>query len=84
MKKLEAEGHFQRQPEQQTALLQLTNAEPRPNTRGVRLGTFVQVRDIIESQLENIFAGLVTPRAGLDQAVRRANQTLREYQMIYE
>lgn len=81
---LEADGHFERHPEQRPALQQLTNAEPRENTRGVRLGTFVQVRDIIESQLENIFAGLTTPQAGLDEAVRQANQTLRDYQMIYE
>lgn len=84
MEMLEADGHFERQPEQRTALLQLTNAEPQANTRGVRLGTFVQVRDIIESQLENIFAGLVTPEQGLNEAVRQANQTLRDYQMIYE
>lgn len=84
MEQLEAEGYFDEHPEQKTALLQLTHAEPRANTRGVRLGTFVQVRDIIESQLENIFAGLVSPEQGLNQAVQQANQTLREYQMIYE
>jgi sn-glycerol 3-phosphate transport system substrate-binding protein len=50
-----------------------------PNSQGIRLGNFVQIRDVIEAELENIFAGKKTTKQGLDDAVAKSNQLLKEF-----
>jgi ABC-type glycerol-3-phosphate transport system substrate-binding protein len=49
------------------------------NSQGIRLGNFVQIRDVIEGELENIFAGKKTAKQGLDDAVAKGNEVLREF-----
>jgi sn-glycerol 3-phosphate transport system substrate-binding protein len=50
-----------------------------PNSSGLRLGSFVQIRDVIESELENIFAGKKAAKQGLDDAVAKSNALLKEF-----
>jgi len=50
-----------------------------PNSQGLRLGNFVQVRDVIEGEMENIFAGKKPVKQGLDDAVARSNALLKEF-----
>jgi len=50
-----------------------------PNSSGLRLGNFVQIRDAIESELENIFGGKKTVKQGLDDAVAKSNALLKEF-----
>jgi sn-glycerol 3-phosphate transport system substrate-binding protein len=60
-------------------------APPRPdrvattNTRGIRLGNFVQIRDAIEAELENVFAGKKSAKQGLDDAVAKSNALLKDF-----
>jgi sn-glycerol 3-phosphate transport system substrate-binding protein len=49
------------------------------NSQGLRLGNFVQIRDAIESELENIFAGKKPVKQGLDDAVAKSNGLLKEF-----
>ncbi len=83
LRALEAEGHFRKHPEQWTAFAQLTGGPDTPNTRGLRLGNFVQIRNIIEEELENTFAGKKTAKQGLDDAVARSNAVLKEFADLY-
>jgi sn-glycerol 3-phosphate transport system substrate-binding protein len=78
IKNLEAGYHFKKNPEQWTALSQLSG-NPTPNSRGHRLGNFVQIREAIETELENVFAGKKSPREGLDAAVAKGNEILKEF-----
>jgi len=78
IKNLEAGYHFKKNPEQATALGQLS-AKPTPNSLGHRLGNFVQIREAIESEMENIFAGKKTAKEGLDAAVAKGNEILKEF-----
>ncbi len=55
-----------------------------PNSQGLRLGNFVQIRDVIEGEMENIFAGKKTPKQGLDDAVARSNALLKEFAATYK
>ena len=55
-----------------------------PNSQGLRLGNFVQIRDIIESELENIFGGKKTVKQGLDDAVAKSNALLKEFAATYK
>ncbi|MBI2206740.1 MAG: sn-glycerol-3-phosphate ABC transporter substrate-binding protein UgpB [Candidatus Rokubacteria bacterium] len=50
-----------------------------PNSQGLRLGNFVQIRDAIEAELENVFGGKKTAKQGLDDAVARSNNLLKEF-----
>ena len=78
IKSLEDSQHFKKNPEQWTALSQLS-AAPTANSQGVRLGNFVQIREAIESELENIFAGKKSAKEGLDAAVAKGNEILKEF-----
>jgi sn-glycerol 3-phosphate transport system substrate-binding protein len=45
-------------------------------SRGLRLGNMVQIRAIMEEELENVWGGKKTPKQGLDAAVKRGNEQL--------
>jgi sn-glycerol 3-phosphate transport system substrate-binding protein len=79
VKNLEAGYHFKKNPDQWTAFAQLTKGKATPNSQGLRLGNFVQIRDVIESELENIFAGKKTAKQGLDDAAAKSNDLLKEF-----
>ncbi|MEX2146250.1 MAG: sn-glycerol-3-phosphate ABC transporter substrate-binding protein UgpB [Candidatus Rokuibacteriota bacterium] len=49
------------------------------NSSGLRLGNFVQIRDAIEGELENIFGGKKTVKQGLDDAVAKSNALLKDF-----
>ena len=77
-------NHFLRNPDQWTAFGQLTSGHNTPNTQGVRLGNFVAIRDAIESELEKILAGKVSVKQGLDNAVAKGNEILKEFENLYQ
>jgi sn-glycerol 3-phosphate transport system substrate-binding protein len=80
----EDDGFYKRNPEQWTAVSQLLNAKPTPNSRGLRLGNYVEVRNsTIEFALENIFTGKRTVKEGLDAAVNRGNAILRQFSVSH-
>ena len=78
-RQLENDAFYKKNPEQWTAMSQLLGSRPTPNSRGLRLGNYVQVREAIELELENIFSGKKTVKEGLDAAVVRGNAILRQF-----
>jgi sn-glycerol 3-phosphate transport system substrate-binding protein len=54
------------------------------NSQGLRLGNFVQIRDVIEGELEGIFAGKKTVKEGLDEAVAKSNALLKDFAATYK
>src|SRR5712691_8261224 len=79
VKNLEAGYHFKKFPDQYTAFAELTKGKATANSQGLRLGNFVQIRDVIEAEMENIFAGKKTTKQGLDDAVAKSNEILKEF-----
>jgi sn-glycerol 3-phosphate transport system substrate-binding protein len=77
-------NHFLRNHDQWTAFGQLTSGHNTPNTQGIRLGNFVAIRDAIETELENILAGEVSVKKGLDDAVAKGNEILKEFASLYK
>jgi sn-glycerol 3-phosphate transport system substrate-binding protein len=49
-------------------------------SRGVRLGNFVQIRTIIDEELEGVWKGSKQPKEALDAAVKRGNEQLERFQ----
>ena len=55
-----------------------------PNSSGLRLGNFVQIRDAVEAELENVFGGKKPVKQGLDDAVAKSNALLKEFAATYK
>lgn len=74
------QGFYDTNPGTDTAIKQLSLNTPTANSRGVRFGNFVQVRDVINEEMEAIWAGSKTAQEGLDDAVSRGNDLLRKFE----
>ncbi|MDA1099453.1 MAG: sn-glycerol-3-phosphate ABC transporter substrate-binding protein UgpB [Proteobacteria bacterium] len=74
------QGFYKANPGTDTAIKQLSLNTPTPNSRGLRFGNFVQIRDVINEEMEAIWAGKKTAQEGLDDAVARGNVLLRKFQ----
>ena len=74
------EGYYQRNPGADAAIVQLSRAEPTPNSQGFRLGGFVEIRNIIQEELERGFQGQQNAATALANANRRANVVLRNFE----
>ena len=79
-----AAGFYEKNPGREIPLLQLAGKSPTENSRGLRLGNLVQIRDVIAEDLEGVFAGKSEPKAALDDAVARGNAILRQFQKNIE
>ncbi len=73
-------GFYAKNPGRDLPVRQLTNKVPTENSKGLRFGNFVQGRTVIEEELENVFSGKKEPKAALDDAVRRGNEILRQFE----
>ncbi|MES2749901.1 MAG: sn-glycerol-3-phosphate ABC transporter substrate-binding protein UgpB [Pseudomonadota bacterium] len=78
--KAKADGFYKDQPYLETPLLELTNKEPTANSRGLRLGNMVQLRDIWAEEIEGALAGKKTAKEALDASVTRGNAMLRQFE----
>jgi sn-glycerol 3-phosphate transport system substrate-binding protein len=78
--KAKEQGFYKDQPYLETPLLELTNKQPTENSRGLRLGNMVQLRDIWAEEIEAALAGKKSAKAALDAAVERGNQMLRQFE----
>lgn len=73
-------GFYKEAPYLETPLLELTNKEPTENSRGLRLGNMVQLRDVWSEEIEAALAGKKSAKDALDTAVQRGNQMLRQFE----
>ncbi|MCZ6647300.1 MAG: sn-glycerol-3-phosphate ABC transporter substrate-binding protein UgpB [SAR324 cluster bacterium] len=74
------QGFYSKNPGTETALLQMTRAKPTANSKGLRLGNFVQIRDIINNELEAVWSGKKSAKQALDDAVAQGNRLLRKFE----
>ena len=74
------QGYYDENPGADTSIRQMTLNPPTDNSRGLRFGSFVQIRDIISEEMEAVMAGTKTGQQAADDAVRRGNALLREFE----
>ena len=74
-----SQGYYDRNPGTDISIRQLTLNPPTENSKGLRLGSFVLIRDVIEEELELAFAGKKSAKEALDDAVTRGNALLRRF-----
>jgi sn-glycerol 3-phosphate transport system substrate-binding protein len=75
-----AQGFYDRNPGSAIAIEQMTLKPPTENSRGLRLGSFVLIRGVIEDELEQAFSGRKSAQAAMDSAVQRGNELLRQFE----
>lgn len=74
------QGYYEENPGTDIAVEQMTANEPTANSKGIRLGSFDQIRGIIDEELEAVWSGDKTAQAALDSAVERGNRLLRRFE----
>ena len=73
-------GFYDKNPGAEVAIKMLTKKPPTANSKGLRFGNFVQGREVIEEEMEAVFAGKKDAKAALDEAVKRGNEILRKFE----
>lgn len=74
------QGYYQRHHDADTPIRQLRLNPPTENSRGLRFGNYVQIREVINEEMEEIWKGNKSAQQALDDAVRRGNLLLREFE----
>jgi sn-glycerol 3-phosphate transport system substrate-binding protein len=75
-----AQGFYDRNPGTAISIEQITLKNPTENSKGLRLGSFVLIRDVIDDELEQAFSGKKSAQVALDSAVERGNRLLRQFE----
>ena len=73
-------GFYAANPGTDVSVRQMTLNPPTENSKGLRLGNFVQIRDVMDEELEAVWSGKKQPKEALDTAVERGNRLLRQFE----
>jgi len=76
----EEQGFYAENPGTDVAIIQMTGQAPTENSKGLRLGSFDQIRGFIDEELEGVWSGNKTAQEALDSAVARGNKLLRRFE----
>ena len=74
------QGFYTQNPGADLPVQQLTRGTVTPNSKGLRLGRLVEIRNIVYEEVEKAFQGGQTGKVALDTAVSRGNKVLRDFQ----
>ncbi|MFZ2653243.1 MAG: sn-glycerol-3-phosphate ABC transporter substrate-binding protein UgpB [Burkholderiaceae bacterium] len=72
-------GFYKQNPGTDVSVTQMIR-KTTEKSRGIRLGNFVQIRTIIDEEMENIWSGKKSANEGLDAAVKRGNEQLERFE----
>ena len=75
----EKSGFYKQNPGTDVAVTQMIR-KTTDKSRGVRLGNFVQIRTIVDEEMEQVWSGKKAPKEGLDDAVKRGNEQLERFE----
>ena len=74
------QGFYEKFPGADISVRQINLNPPTENSKGLRFGNFVQIRDIIAEELERVWAGDASAQEALDAAAERGNELLRQFE----
>ena len=74
------QGFYDQNPGTDTAIKQLSLNTPTPYSRGLRFGNFVQIRDVINEEMEAVWNGSKNATDALDAAAKRGDALLRKFE----
>ncbi len=82
--KLLFSGYYAEHPHHLTALLQLLLSKQTYSTNGAIIGAFPEIREIVETAVEKMVAGEMTPEEALAWAEKESTKAIQEYNELYE
>ena len=74
------QGYYEKNTYADLPVRQLTRGTVTNNSRGLRLGRLVEIRNIIYEEMEKAFQGAQTAQQAMDSAASRGNKVLREFE----
>lgn len=75
----EKSGFYKQNPGTDVSVEQMIR-KTTDKSRGIRLGNFVQIRTIVDEELEQVWAGKKAPKEALDSAIKRGNEQLERFE----
>ena len=75
----EKSGFYKQNPGTDVSVTQMIR-KTTDKSRGIRLGNFLQIRTIIDEELEQVWAGKRSAKEGLDTIKKRADVELEKFQ----
>jgi sn-glycerol 3-phosphate transport system substrate-binding protein len=75
----ESSGFYKQNPGTDVSVTQMIR-KTTDKSRGIRLGNFVQIRTILDEELEQIWAGKKSAKQGLEDAKRRGDVELEKFE----
>lgn len=79
-----SQGYYDKNPGADIAIKQINLNPPTENSKGLRFGNYVQIRDVIDQEFEAMLGGSKTAKEALDSVVSRGNDLLRQFQSANE
>jgi sn-glycerol 3-phosphate transport system substrate-binding protein len=74
-----ARGFFAANPGADIPINQITLNPPTENSKGLRFGNYVQIRDVIDEEFQALLGGSKTAQEALDAVVARGNALIDEF-----
>jgi sn-glycerol 3-phosphate transport system substrate-binding protein len=75
----EKSGFYKQNPGTDVSVTQMIR-KTTDNSRGIRLGNHVQIRTIIDEELEQVWGGKKAAKDALDAIVKRGNELLERFE----
>jgi sn-glycerol 3-phosphate transport system substrate-binding protein len=75
----EKSGFYKKNPGTDVSVTQMIR-KTTDKSRGIRLGNFVQIRTILDEELEQVWSGKKSARQGLEDATKRGNIELEKFE----
>jgi len=79
VEKLVASGYYREYPDHLTALMQLLLSVQNHNTNGAITGAFPEIRTVVETAIEKMISGEMTPAEALKYAEDGSTQAIKDY-----
>lgn len=76
----ETQGFYAENPGADISIRQMNLNPPTENSKGLRFGNFVQIRDIISEEMEAVMSGQKNGEQASADAARRGNALLRDFE----
>ena len=77
-----SQGFYAANPGPEVAIKQLLNKAPTQNSMSIRFGNFNIIREIEDQTWEDILAGKISVKDGVNKMVLDGNKTLREFERL--
>ncbi|MDZ4095815.1 MAG: extracellular solute-binding protein, partial [Paracoccaceae bacterium] len=76
----QSQGFYDKNPGSEISIKQITLNAPTPNSKGLRFGSYVQIRGIIDEEFEALLSGKKDAQGALNDLVKRGNVLIREFE----